>query len=128
MTRIIHETLLHLGVPANLLGYEALTIAIELTLRDPSYMYKGITKRLYPEVAKRISYDVTASSVERAMRHAIEAMHDHTDPEVVGEYFGNVMSASKGKLTNSQFIAQVATKLRDQMTRCAGMEVKHDEH
>lgn len=128
MTQTIHETLLHLGVPANLLGYEALTIAIELTLRDPSYMYKGITKRLYPEVAKRISYDVTASSVERAMRHAIEAMHDHTDPEVVGEYFGNVMSASKGKLTNSQFIAQVATKLRDQMTRCAGMEVKHDEH
>lgn len=113
MTQIIHETLLHLGVPANLLGFEALTIAIELTLRDPSYMYKGITKRLYPEVAKRISYDVTASSVERAMRHAIEAMHDHTDPEVVGEYFGNVMSTSKGKLTNSQFIAQVATKLRD---------------
>jgi two-component system response regulator (stage 0 sporulation protein A) len=113
VTRTIHETLLHLGVPANLLGFEALTIAIELTLRDPSYMYKGITKRLYPEVAKRISYDATASSVERAMRHAIEAMHDHTDPEVVGEYFGNVMSASKGKLTNSQFIAQVATKLRD---------------
>lgn len=113
MTQIIHETLLHLGVPANLLGYEALTIAIELTLRDPSYMYKGITKRLYPEVAKRISYDATASSVERAMRHAIEAMHDHTDPKVVFEYFGNVMSASKGKLTNSQFIAQVATKLRD---------------
>lgn len=126
MTQIIHETLLHLGVPANLLGYEALTIAIELTLRDPSYMYKGITKRLYPEVAKRISYDVTASSVERAMRHAIDAMHDHTDLEVVGEYFGNVMSASKGKLTNSQFIAQVATKLRDQMAKCTGMEAKHD--
>lgn len=126
MTQTIHETLLHLGVPANLLGYEALTIAIELTLKDPSYMYKGITTRLYPEVAKRISYDATASSVERAMRHAIEAMYDHTDPEIVCEYFGNVMSASKGKLTNSQFIAQVATKLRDQMAKCAGMEVKHD--
>ena len=63
MTQTIHETLLHLGVPANLLGYEALTIAIELTIRDPSYMYLGITKRLYPEVAKRISYNATASSV-----------------------------------------------------------------
>lgn len=126
MTQTIHETLLHLGVPANLLGYEALTIAIELTIRDPSYMYMGITKRLYPEVAKRISYNATASSVERAMRHAIEAMHDHTDPEVVCEYFGNVMSASKGKLTNSQFIAQVATKLRDQMTKCTGKEIKND--
>lgn len=113
MTQTIHETLLHLGVPANLLGYEALTIAIELTLRDPSYMCKGVTKRLYPEVAKRVPYGTTASRVERVMRNAIEYMHDHTDPEVVGEYFGNVMSASKGKLTNSQFIAQVATKLRD---------------
>ncbi len=126
MTRTIHETLLHLGVPANLLGYEALTIAIELTTRDPSYMYMGITKRLYPEVAKRISYNATASSVERAMRHAIEAMHDHTDPEIVYEYFGNIMSASKGKLTNSQFIAQVATKLRDQMSKTTGMEARND--
>lgn len=126
MTQTIHETLLHLGVPANLLGYEALTIAIELTIKDPSYMYKSVTRRLYPEVAKRISYDATASSVERAMRHAIEAMHDHTVPEVVDEYFGNTMSASKGKLTNSQFIAQVATKLRDQMTESVEMEAKHD--
>ena len=125
MTQIIHETLLHLGVPANLLGYEALTIAIELTIRDPSYMYKGITKRLYPEVAKRIPYDATASSVERVMRHAIEFMHDHTVPEVVDEYFGNTMSASKGKLTTSQFIAQVATKLRDRMAKCTGMEATH---
>ena len=125
MTQIIHETLLHLGVPANLLGYEALTIAIELTIRDPSYMYKGITKRLYPEVAKRMPYDATASSVERVMRHAIEFMHDNTVTEVVDEYFGNTMSASKGKLTNSQFIAQVATKLRDLMAKCTGMEAKH---
>ena len=115
MTQTIHETLLHLGVPANLLGYEALTIAIELTIRDPSYMCKGVTTRLYPEVATRVSYGTTASRVERVMRNAIEYMHDHTDPEVVGEYFGNVMSTSKGKLTNSQFVAQVATKLRDQM-------------
>ena len=115
MTQEIHETLLHLGVPANLLGYEALTIAIELTIRDPSYMYKSVTRRLYPEVAKRMPYVSTASSVERVMRHAIEFMHDHTVPEVVYEYFGNTMSASKGKLTTSQFIAQVATKLRDRM-------------
>ena len=124
MTQTIHETLLHLGVPANLLGYEALTIAIELTIKDPSYMYKGITKRLYPEVAKRMSYNSTASSVERVMRHAIEFMHDHTVPEVVDEYFGNTISASKGKLTNSQFFAQEATKLRDQMTETVEMEAK----
>ncbi len=126
MTQTIHATLTELGIPSNLLGYEALTIAIELTIKDPSYMYKGITKRLYPEIAKRIPYDVTASNVERTMRHAIETMHDHTDPEIVYKYFGNVMSTSKGKLTNGQFIAQVATKLRDQMANNTKMEAKHD--
>jgi two-component system response regulator (stage 0 sporulation protein A) len=126
MTKRIHDILLELGVPANLKGHEALTIGIELVISDPTYLNRGVTTRLYPEVAQRMSIPTTGSRVERAMRHAIEAMHDHTDPEVVGEYFGHVMSASKGKLTNSQFIAQVATKLRDQMAKCTGMEVKHD--
>lgn len=115
MTSKIHETLTYLGVPANLMGFEALTIGIELVLRDPTYMCCGITTRLYPEIARQMAINTTASRVERLIRHAVETMHDHTDPKIVYEYFGNTMSADKGKLTNSQFIAQVATKLRDQM-------------
>lgn len=60
-----------------------------------------------------MSIPTTALRVERAMRHAIEYIYDNTTPEVLQYYFGNTASLRKGKLTNSQFIAQVALKIRD---------------
>lgn len=113
MKRCIHDILQELGVPANLKGHEALTIGIELVVQDPTYLNRGVTKRLYPEIAKRMSIPTTASRVERAMRHAIEFIYDNTTPDVLQYYFGNTASLRKGKLTNSQFIAQVALKIRD---------------
>ncbi len=113
MRRRIHDILLELGVPANLKGHEALTIGIELVISDPTYLNRGITKRLYPEVAKRMSVPTTANRVERCVRHAIEYIYDNTTPDVLQYYFGNTASLRKGKLTNSQFIAQVALKIRD---------------
>ena len=113
MTKRIHDILLQLGVPANLKGHEALTIGIELAISDPTYLNRGVTKRLYPEVAQRMSIPTTAFRVERVMRHAIEYIYDNTAPDVLQDYFGNTASLRKGKLTNSQFIAQVALKIRD---------------
>lgn len=112
MTKRIHDILLELGVPANLKGHEALTIGIELVISDPTYLNRGVTTRLYPEIAQRMTIPTTASRVERAMRHAIEYIYDNTTPEVLQYYFGNTASLRKGKLTNSQFIAQVALKIR----------------
>lgn len=113
MTKRIHDILLELGVPANLKGYEALAIGIDLVISDPTYLSRGVTTRLYPEIAQRMSVPTTAPRVERAMRHAIEYVYDNTTPDVLKYYFGNTASLSKGKLTNSQFIAQVALKIRD---------------
>ena len=113
MTKHIHGILQELGVPANLKGHEALTIGIELVVQDPTYLNRGVTKRLYPEVAKQMSIPTTAARVERAMRHAIEFIYDNTTPDVLQYYFGNTASLRKGKLTNSQVIAQVALKIRD---------------
>lgn len=113
MTKRIHDILLELGVPANLKGHEALTIGIELVISDPTYLNRGVTTRLYPEIAKRMSTPTTAPRVERSMRHAIEYVYDNTTPDVLQYYFGNTASFSKGKLTNSQFIAQIALKIRD---------------
>lgn len=113
MTKRIHDILLELGVPANLKGHEALTIGIELVISDPTYLNRGVTTRLYPEVAQRMSTPTTGSRVERSMRHAIEYVYDNTTPEVLQYYFGNTASLRKGKLTNSQFIAQIALKIRD---------------
>lgn len=113
MTKRIHDILLDLGVPANLKGHEALTIGIELVISDPTYLNRGVTTRLYPKIAQRMSIPTTALRVERAMRYAIEYIYDNTTLEVLQYYFGNTASLRKGKLTNSQFIAQVALKIQD---------------
>ena len=69
-----------------------------------------ITKSLYPKIA--VKYGTTPSRVERAIRHAIEVAWGRGDQKVVENIFGYTISASKGKPTNSEFIAMIADKLR----------------
>ena len=73
-------------------------------------MLNYITKLLYPSIAKK--YKTTSSSVERAIRHAIEVAWGRGKMEVIEEMFGYTVSAGKGKPTNSEFIALIADKLR----------------
>ena len=73
-------------------------------------MINQITKQLYPEIAER--YRTTPSRVERAIRHAIEVAWGRGQQEIVEQIFGYTVSASKGKPTNSEFIAMIADKLR----------------
>ena len=68
-----------------------------------------MTKVLYPEVAKRFS--TTPSRVERAIRHAIEVAWDRGDLETLQKFFGYTVSNTKGKPTNSEFIAMIADRL-----------------
>ena len=69
-----------------------------------------MTKVLYPEVARR--YSTTPSRVERAVRHAIEVAWDRGDLETLQRYFGYTVSNTKGKPTNSEFIAMIADRLQ----------------
>lgn len=46
------------------------------------------------------------------IRHAIEVAWGRGQTEVVENIFGYTVSASKGKPTNSEFIAMIADKLR----------------
>lgn len=73
-------------------------------------MLNYITKLLYPTIAKK--YKTTSSSVERAIRHAIEVAWGRGKIEVLDEMFGYTVSAGKGKPTNSEFIALIVDKLR----------------
>ena len=73
-------------------------------------MLNFITKLLYPSIAKK--YKTTSSSVERAIRHAIEVAWGRGKIEVIEDLFGYTVSAGKGKPTNSEFIALIADKLR----------------
>ncbi len=70
----------------------------------------SVTKRLYPEIAKRNG--TTASRVERAIRHAIEVAWSRGKMDTLNELFGYTVNGGKGKPTNSEFVALIADKIR----------------
>lgn len=105
VTSIIHE----IGVPAHIKGYQYLREAILIAV-DNMDVINAVTKVLYPEVAHR--YGTTASRVERAIRHAIEVAWDRGDLETLQKYFGYTVNGTKGKPTNSEFIAMIADRLQ----------------
>ncbi|HOA85570.1 MAG: sporulation transcription factor Spo0A [Clostridiales bacterium] len=105
VTKIIHQ----IGVPAHIKGYQYLRTAILMTIKD-SDIINSVTKVLYPSVAKK--YSTTTSRVERAIRHAIEVAWDRGDVDTLNSYFGYTIQNSRGKPTNSEFIAMIADNLR----------------
>lgn len=108
VTSVIHE----IGVPAHIKGYQYLREAIKIAVNDMEVI-NAITKVLYPQVAK--TFSTTPSRVERAIRHAIEVAWDRGDLEVLQSFFGYTVSNSKGKPTNSEFIALIADRLQLQL-------------
>ena len=108
VTGIIHE----IGVPAHIKGYQYLREAIIIAVNDMDVI-NAITKVLYPQVAK--TFGTTPSRVERAIRHAIEVAWDRGDLDTLQRFFGYTLSNTKGKPTNSEFIALIADKLQLQL-------------
>ena len=98
-----------LGVPAHIKGYQYIRDAIMMVIEDMDAI-NSITKFLYPTVARH--YNTTSSRVERAIRHAIEVAWDRGNPDILNELFGYTILGSKGKPTNSEFIAMIADKIR----------------
>ena len=112
VTDVIHE----IGIPAHIKGYQYLRRAIMMVIDDLDVI-NSITKELYPSVAKE--FKTTPSRVERAIRHAIEVAWDRGDTEVLNSFFGYTIANSKGKPTNSEFIAMIADRLRLQSKKGA---------
>ena len=108
VTEIIHQ----IGVPAHIKGYHYLRDGIVLAVKDHN-MINAVTKQLYPTIAKM--NDTTSSRVERAIRHAIEVAWDRGDVDVLTSYFGYTIRNSRGKPTNSEFIAMIADNLKLQL-------------
>lgn len=109
---VVSEIMHQIGVPAHIKGYMYLREAIMMSVNDTEMM-GSVTKLLYPSVAKK--YKTTSSRVERAIRHAIEVAWDRGDVDVLSSYFGYTIQSSRGKPTNSEFIAMIADKLRLKM-------------
>ena len=111
VTKIIHQ----IGVPAHIKGYQYLRTAIIMTMHNTE-LINSITKQLYPSVAKK--YGTTSSRVERAIRHAIEVAWDRGDVDVINSYFGYTVQSTRGKPTNSEFIALISDNLRLRFSDC----------
>ena len=80
-----------------------------MAVKEPDIL-NYITKYLYPMIAKK--YHTTTSSVERAIRHAIEVAWNRGKMDAMEELFGYSVNSGKGKPTNSEFIALLADKFR----------------
>lgn len=105
ITNIIHE----IGVPAHIKGYLYLREAIKMVI-DNVELLGAVTKELYPSIAK--NFNTTPSRVERAIRHAIEVAWSRGKVDTINQLFGYTVHTTKGKPTNSEFIAMIADKLR----------------
>ena len=105
VTKMIRE----IGIPAHIKGYQYIREGIMMSVKDPDIL-NYITKYLYPMIAKK--YHTTTSSVERAIRHAIEVAWNRGKMDVMESIFGYSLNSGKGKPTNSEFIALLADKFR----------------
>ena len=107
----VYETLRDLGINMSIKGYKFLTDAILACSVNPEYIYGGITKYLYPYIAKL--NETTESRAERAMRHAIEQVISKGNTEKAREIFGNYISEDlESHLTNSEFVARITEYIR----------------
>lgn len=96
------------GIPAHIKGYQFLREAIKMAIDNPDVI-NSITKKLYPEVARR--FDTSPSKVERAIRHAIEVAWNRGKIENINSLFGVRVYNHNEKPTNGEFIALVADKM-----------------
>ena len=93
ITNVLHQ----LGIPSHIKGYQYIREAISLVYQDCG-LIGGITKQLYPEIAKR--YETSTSRVERAIRHAIEVSWNRGDWDLMEEIFGHSVDIDRAKPTN----------------------------
>lgn len=112
----IRRILLELGAPDHLVGHPYVIRAILLVIEDRLYI-NNITFGLYPQLA--VEFDTTPARVERAIRHLIEVTWNRGDLDILDRYFGNTISASRGKPTNGEFIARMANVVRGNIQNAA---------
>ncbi|MDE7185400.1 MAG: sporulation initiation factor Spo0A C-terminal domain-containing protein [Lachnospiraceae bacterium] len=92
------------GFQARQKGYRYLREAVCIAFYEPEVL-ASVTKRLYPEVAKR--FDTTDKQVERAIRNAIETAWTNGDPETLKSVFEEVYGDGTTRPTNTEVIEKL---------------------
>ncbi|MCL2857876.1 MAG: sporulation transcription factor Spo0A [Oscillospiraceae bacterium] len=106
---MVTEILHNIGMPSHLRGFNCFRDAIIMALKEPDIL-GGITKELYPSVAKKNS--TSPSSVERTMRNAIKVTWGRGDSKVLGSYFGYSKNSRRITPTNSEFVTTIVDKIK----------------
>lgn len=89
--------------PANR-GWKFLKEAVEMVVEDNDVI-DGITKRLYPDIAKK--FGTTSHAVERIIRYSVNKSFDNMPMDMIYTIFGNTVPRNS-KATNSEFITTLA--------------------
>lgn len=104
----IRDTLKKLGIYPNLKGYGYIEEALNIASKNKDILVGGITKLLYPEIAKRRNAPI--QSVERCIRGAIKVGYAKGDEKFYNKIFGDTHKR-KDTPTVSEFISTVADYL-----------------
>jgi len=105
----IKNNLSLLGVPTHLKGFNFLAMSIYLAYNDLSLL-ESITKSLYPSVASY--YNASSSSIERAMRNAINITWANEGNKKNIEYYLGPLFSIDNKPTNGEFITRFLNFMR----------------
>ena len=104
-----------MNMPRRLKGRACLTRMIPLALANPKYRER-YQFTLYPYAAK--AFGCSADSVERCVRHAIEAAFGHGELAAIEGLFGLSYDPERGKPTNREFIAMCLVHLKEEYDLC----------
>lgn len=113
---VVRQVLLEMGTPDHLVGHPYVVEAVLMAVEDRYYI-NNITFGLYPQIAAK--FDTTASRVERGIRHLIEVTWSRGDMDILCGFFGNTVSPDRGKPTNGEFIARLASIVQQQLRQAA---------
>lgn len=103
--RILREV----GAPPHLNGY----IYLQKAILETVFSERGfipITKKLYPMLAE--SFNTSPGKVERAIRGVIRKVCERMDTQQLKKFFTCAENRKDAHLTNSEFIAAIADKIR----------------
>ena len=104
-----------MNMPLRLKGAVYLKTMIPLALANPKYRER-YRFTLYPLAAEY--FHVSAASVERCVRHAIETTFSHGELAAIEGLFGQSYDPERGKPTNREFIAMCVIHLKEEYTLC----------
>jgi len=106
----INVTLQALAVPAQLLGYRYLFLAVRYIRTRPAGSHPAVSKEIYPYVASQM--ETNPAMVERSIRYAIAKGWSRADPDTLYSYIGLRGKNLRYPPTNGEYIYLVAERVR----------------